>query len=54
MPTPESITACENETFIAADSLQTVGRDVSGVSFTFRDETEIFHYVMKLSGLLPG
>lgn len=31
----------------------TVKRDVSGVSFALRDETEIFHYVMKLSGLLP-
>lgn len=49
--------ACENETCAAADSLWTVKRDVSGVSFPLGEETEIFHhsnYAMKLSGLLPG
>lgn len=55
-PPPQSNTACENETFTAAELLWTVRRDVSGVNFTLMDATELFHYgsYVKLSGLLPG
>lgn len=55
-PTTQSYAACENETLTAAELLWTVKRDVSGVNFTLRDETELFHYCdyVKLSGLLLG
>lgn len=39
-----SITACENETFIAADCLWTTSRHISGVSFPLTEETETFQH----------